>query len=425
MSERLGMDPQQVSELAARLQSQIGSLHAASETAERAAALSLSPLTWGIQPGGLIIAPLSIVSTQWAAARTRDAAREAQSLIATLIGQVAEQEAASASPSGGSLGVSSAHREREAQRAILDPAASPEQIAERWAALRDVERAALLRDHPQEIGNSDGIPLTDRIAAHRESARLRLQDSSISADERAYLERVASGERSLVVFDPENDRIVEMLGELGPETHTVITYVPGTGASLGGFYDGSTQQVAQYLVDRDDSNGTVAFVYKDGPWASWDPFSEHGNVRDEFANNRGAEIARFQESLDREGLGDAARVGIAHSAGMSALSGSEVAGSEYDDVISLGGSWLADGWSPREGTDYAHYQYGFDAINYINPATDTPSESEHFEQELFSPETFEILGVRFQNEFDNHIRIAEGPARNQEALDDLRDRITR
>lgn len=425
MVERLGMNTERVSDLARRLHAQIGSLHDVCQTVDSAAAQSLSPLTWGIQPGGLILAPFSIAGTQWAAALTRGAANEAQLLTATLLKQIAEQLAASAAaPSGGTSGTSPSHR-AEMGRALLDATKSPEEIMRLWAALSESERADLIRRYPREIGNTDGIPLGDRISAHREGARARLSDPTLSDGERAYLERVASGERALIVFDPESDRIVEMIGELRPETHTIITYVPGTGASLNGFYDGSAQQVAQYLVDRDNSNGTVAFVYKDGPWASWNPLSEHGNSRDEFANNRGADLARFQESLTREGLGGAARVGIAHSAGFSALTGSEVAGAEYDDVVSLGGSWIADGWSPRDGTDYAHYQYGFDAINYLNPGFDTPAESESFDQERFAPDTFDIFGVTFQNEVDNHLRIAEGPMRNQEALDDLRDRISR
>ena len=118
-------------------------------------------------------------------------------------------------------------------------------------------------------------------------------------------------------------------------------------------------------------------------------------------------------------VGTVRTTAIAHSAGMSVVSGSEVAGARYDNVLSLGGSWLAPGWEENPATRYNHYQYGVDAINYIEPFTDTPHESSAFAKHVYEPATFEILGVEFQNEVDNHLRIAQGPRTNQDALNEM------
>ncbi|WP_431778249.1 hypothetical protein [Microbacterium aurantiacum] len=300
--------------------------------------------------------------------------------------------------------------------------------------------AALITGASLAVGGLNGIPAPARVAANRETAARRLAEARAeledtpafthqgrvlrsNASERAaleaeiaYLERVAAGERSLYLYDPRRERIIEMIGDPSRAAYS-ITYVPGTGTDMASYYSGGVQSVAQYLVEQDTTGRSVAFVYTDGPWASWGlPFQETSNANRDFARGEGAQLARFEDGLRTDGqLASATHVGIAHSAGMSVLSSAEVAGAEYDQVKSLAGSWLQDGWSAREGTDYAHHQYGVDAINYLNPFYDTPQESSAFAQHEYTPSTF--LGI--QNELDNHVRVAEGPRRNSEVLRDL------
>ncbi|MET2011929.1 hypothetical protein ABXJ56_10285 [Microbacterium chocolatum] len=326
---------------------------------------------------------------------------------------------------------------------LAESTADPDAVAEWWES--DVVSgsplaAALISGASLAIGGLNGIPAPARVAANRETAVRRLADarselentpeyvyqgrtlrSNASAREAleaeiAYLERVASGERSLYLYDPERRRIVEMIGDPSRARYS-ITYVPGTGTDMASYYSGGVQSVAQYLVEQDTTGRSVAFVYTDGPWASWGlPFQETSNANRDFALREGAQLARFEEGLRTDAqLASASSVAIAHSAGMSVLSSAEVAGAEYDQVKSLAGSWLQDGWSARDGTDYAHHQYGFDAINYLNPFYDTPRESDAFVQHDYAPSTF--LGI--QNELDNHLRVAEGPRRNTEVLRDL------
>jgi hypothetical protein len=161
----------------------------------------------------------------------------------------------------------------------------------------------------------------------------------------------------------------------------------------------------------------VAFVYVDGPWASWGlPWQDTSNANKDFAMDEGAQLTRFEEGVRTDpSLAAAQHAAIAHSAGMSILSSAEVNGARYDQVSSLGGSWLQDGWGAETRTDYDHHQYGFDAINYLNPFYDTPAKNSDFTQHSYEASKF--LGI--QNELDNHIRVAEGPERNTRVLLDL------
>lgn len=326
-----------------------------------------------------------------------------------------------------------------------------------WETLTDEERKRLIAEDPVRIGNLNGVPLEDRAAANQITAESRIDEIGRRLDEmgseppqpnllgalspiilnqqlearerwlnerkellaeRSYLEAVTDGKRTLVVYDPHSDRIVEMIGTPGPNTTKVITYLPGTDADMNGFSTGSTQQVATYLAQSDRSGGTVAFVYKDGPWSKW-PWESpaQANTNMDFALSEGRQLADFQDALKLEPeLAGATTTGMAHSAGMSILSASEIGGAHYDNEISLGGAMLAPGWQQDPQTDYYHYQYGFDAINYANGVGDLPIESDAFEQRIFNPEAHSFLGIDYQNEFENHTRIAQGPATNQDAL---------
>lgn len=337
---------------------------------------------------------------------------------------------------------------------------SPEDVRNWWQSLTKDQQDRLIRDDPLRIGNLNGVPIESRVEANRIGADLRLdaiaarlaemgdkapdvtpllmglpavgtmqllarerwlEERAALLREQAYLEAVSRGDRALVVYDPSKERIVEMIGSPGPNTKTVLTYLPGTSADMNGFYSGSTQQVATYLAQSDRSGGTVAFVYKDGPWLTW-PLQSVGrtNIDMGFAAKEGAQLADFQAAMQMEPyLKDARTAALAHSAGMSILSASEVSGAHYDKELSLGGAMLAPGWHADSATDYYHYQYGVDAINYANGLGDLPAESNIFEQRVLAPHADTFLGVKFQNEISNHLRIASGPAQNQTALQSM------
>ncbi|WP_375386234.1 WXG100 family type VII secretion target [uncultured Microbacterium sp.] len=298
---------------------------------------------------------------------------------------------------------------------------SPDDVRQWWTGLTEQQRHDLVTRDPLRYGNLDGIPVEDRVDANRLTAEDRLTESGLSAAERSYLEAVVRGDRNLALYDPAGERLVEMIGTFGPQTTNVLTYVPGTGTNMDSFYGGSAQTVATYLTDRDKSGDTVSFVYKDGPWADWTFFGPHGTANEGYVLDAGKGLAEFTTSVQSDPAlgGNVSFSAAGHSAGISYVSASEVAGAHYDNVLSLAGSWLAPGWQADPGTNYQHYQYGVDALNYLTPVKNMPIENDVFAEHVYAPDTFEILGVTFQNEAENHTHIAQGEATNQNALNDM------
>lgn len=364
---------------------------------------------------------------EWNGGHARALTLAAQRLhdAATALRRNADAQEHTSAADGGALSGSGAGAGAGGGSGATAPASPPtsggaDAVRDWWEGLTDAQRDALIAADPSRWGNLDGIPLDDRVEANRLTAEDRLAQGGLSAEERAYLEAVVAGDRDLVLYDPEAERIIEMFGTPGAQTTDVLVYVPGTDAAMDDFFGGTVQQVGAYLTDRDRSGGTVAFVYKDGPWAEWNPLSDRSNASEDFALGRGAAVADFVSAAQGDpAFRQVETTAIAHSAGMSVVSGSEVAGAQYDNVLSLGGSWLAPGWQADPSTNYNHYQYGIDAINYLDPFKDTPHESSAFSQHVFQPDTFEILGVTFQNEGENHVRIADGARTNQDALNEM------
>ena len=285
-----------------------------------------------------------------------------------------------------------------------------EAVAQWWWRLTESQRQQLIAEAPLVVGNLAGVPLESRVAANARSAEYFANAEGISAQEAGYWNRVAAGRVKLVVSDPGNSRIVEMIGEAGPDTARVITFLPGTMSQMKHFYAGSAQQVAQYLVTR--SSGTsVAFVYKDGSWVSW--LGPGANTNYDRLQELGGQVAEFQrEVVEREpSLQGDSQVAIAHSAGMSVLSGAELSGADFDTVMSLGGAFALRDWRPDPGTDYHHFQYDNDAINMIDGGRLwTPHEL----NDVFQQHVFDSEGLA---RFESHSRIAEGPETNRQALD--------
>ena len=289
-----------------------------------------------------------------------------------------------------------------------------EAVAQWWWRLTESQRQQLIAEAPLVVGNLAGVPLESRVAANARSAEYFANAEGISAQEADYWNRVAAGRVKLVVSDPGNSRIVEMIGEAGPDTARVITFLPGTMSQMKHFYAGSAQQVAQYLVTR--SGGTsVAFVYKDGSWVSW--LGPGANTNYDRLQELGGQVAEFQrEVVEREpSLQGDSQVAIAHSAGMSVLSGAELSGADFDTVMSLGGAFALRDWRPDPGTDYHHFQYDNDAINMIDGGRLwTPHEL----NDVFQQHVFDSEGLA---RFESHSRIAEGPETNEEALKQMLD----
>lgn len=295
---------------------------------------------------------------------------------------------------------------------------APEQVGEWWANLSRADRNRLVRQHSLFVGNLDGVPFEDRIRANAQTARRYIDDAEISAAEKRYWQKVIDGELRLVVLDKERYRIVEMLGEIGPDTNQVITYVPGTTTRLKDFVSGDAKRVPEYLAKN--LPDSVVFVYKDFPSIGWaDNLDEKGLAQ------RGENLARFGAGAVGTdpriaGLPQAA---VGYSAGMTVVAASEMHGAAFDQVVSLGGSYVPDGWTPRPGTDYSDIRYDGDILNNLD-------EYPHFEglntingmPEIFTPSHPESP-LPGESRAGKHGRLGDGLETNQPALDLLEDKL--
>lgn len=282
---------------------------------------------------------------------------------------------------------------------VMWPGGTPvSEVLAEWDALSEAEQAALIQEHPEYIGQLNGVPFERRVEANdiniantrgiveAELEKLRTDraeanglfdggkrdelDEKIAQLEReiAYYDGLLEGPGT-VLFDRANDRIIEVVGDIhAPNLKDVLTYVAPTGGQWKNFVNGEIQLVTRDQVERGAqlNNPTAGFVYKDGPWVEW-LFTDRGNANNDFLNTAGTDLAEFQAALELEGFAHNADTNIAgHSAGHSVVAASETSGAHYDQVFSLAGSYMPAGWEPTMGTEYDHLTYGYDAIHVLD-----------------------------------------------------------
>lgn len=342
---------------------------------------------------------------------------------------------------------------------LLTGAGSTAEVRAVWDSLDPATQQRMLEEHAAVLGNLDGIPFQDRVTANsmtieetvgeidteiediqQQLGELDLTTITNRADayeyvntkndleerldelvpERDYLNSLLAPGSGAVLFDRDEDRIIQAMGDLTQPADEVITHVPGTSTTWESFVDGSVQNIPQYMVETgaEDGQNVVGFVVKDGPWVTWT--GRESNLSSDKMQVLGDRVHSFTAAAGLEtGFRDAETTGTGHSAGMTVLSGAEQAGSHYDNVISLAGSYTVDDWEANPTTDYDHMQYGWDAINAVDVAkSNTPHQmTDTFEQHRFEgePNRFWI----FPRGVEHHTRMQQGPATNQEVLDQI------
>ena len=260
--------------------------------------------------------------------------------------------------------------------ADLLAADAPADVLALWLSHPELQEE-LLAAHPEILGGLDGLPAAVRVRANQlnadawiDAAQAELATESVSADraaflenEIAYLREVKNGDVMLYLYDRDASRIVEVMGDLTTPPDRVITYVPGTFTSLDDFYTGQVQQVAGEMVRA--VPGTLAFVYKDGLFPGENPDSGGANLfrileaNDQTrAEEAGQQLARFEAGMRTDPLfAGAEQDAFGHSWGLANVTSAEVAGAEFDKVISLSGAGMPPEWEPDPGTTYADLSY--------------------------------------------------------------------
>jgi hypothetical protein len=243
-------------------------------------------------------------------------------------------------------------------------------IREAWLGLGEDARSRMLLLYPGVFGALNGIPMADRVTANKvnvvgEHQNVRDQADALSGREEpgwewyyafggseVYLRELEAWENDvekplanyerqlqgleyamengsdLVFVSSEGDgRIVSMNGQFTPETDSVFTLVPGTGADLSQFgsYDGRLTGM------QGDTEDKVSFYWQNADLPNEIP----DNVTDEYSVGGGPELALFDMAVDLEAPTDARTTYAGYSAGASLLGEGEKEGLDSTNIVYL------------------------------------------------------------------------------------------
>lgn len=325
----------------------------------------------------------------------------------------------------------------------------PEKVWGWWTTLTDAQRATLLKNAAPFLGRLDGLPPAVRVAANRtnaatdlvaneaELARLRaLPDSPGNANkialletENGYLKRAVDGSVQLYLYDRDASRVIEVVGDLSQTPTNVIYYNPGTFTGMPDFWKGGVQAMAASLVQ--DQPGALVFVTKDGTFPGEDDtnLGDPNMLRILEANSptstttTAERLASLQHGVEANPQYTYAQsTAIGHSWGLANVTASEDAGAHYDQVISLSGAWMPEGWAPDPSTTYRDYSYP-DILQYAqefgvvgeNNVPRRPDSGFSYDPYYEAPSAFDLLG--------NHNLIATDSQANYALLDDVKVEI--
>ncbi|WP_157372906.1 WXG100 family type VII secretion target [Agromyces sp. Root81] len=273
----------------------------------------------------------------------------------------------------------------------LAESGDPEGVAEWWGSLDDGQRTALFAGAPALLGALNGLPILVRVAANRRNAEVilaeakdrlgaieerrelrgrvpeggRSEERTLLEKQIEYLEQVVDGDIQLYLYQPENDRIIEMIGD-PTKAKNVMSFMPGTNASLEMMYDGvlnpndpyrrgSQQEFAAWQA-ANGGGDVLAFVFKDGTFPQLDELAWNGPQLNAAADRIGANYAAFHHGLDATGIGALPVVSVEHSFGSSAAGEAETEGKvEFETRVLLAPIGMKEGWKAIDGTEYYVY----------------------------------------------------------------------
>lgn len=142
---------------------------------------------------------------------------------------------------GGGIGHGPGHHPADVPHSIamlLRNSHDPRAVREAWDHLTPTERAAIIRAHPEIIGNLDGIPPQARFQINRMRVSECLDTLPPGDPMRKVLTPYATGKEGpsqILFFDPTGDgRIAVVRGNLDTARNVAVV-VPGIGNEMSGF----------------------------------------------------------------------------------------------------------------------------------------------------------------------------------------------
>jgi hypothetical protein len=240
-----------------------------------------------------------------------------------------------------------------------------------WDSLSPSEQKALIAEHPEIVGNLDGVPPDARYEANRLNIQAHidsLRSSGASEGEIGKFQALLSAGRHILVFDPAGDgRIAEVFGNL-KTADDIAVVVPGIGTSLSNYSPGNAKNLYEAAGSDKGDTATIMWVGYDTPSgvepsALTDPAMISAGRAQAWAGT----LVSFTEGLRTSGNGEISIV--AHSYGTVLATVAAQRGMIVERVILLG--------SPGVPADDATVFNGADVFAAKNTGDPVPLGNTH------------------------------------------------
>ncbi|OBF34909.1 alpha/beta hydrolase [Mycobacterium sp. ACS1612] len=223
------------------------------------------------------------------------------------------------------------------------PAMSQDRIGAQIAAMTPAQQQQLIAEFPRQVGNTDGVPWSMRVAANRTNIAQAIVDGFDDPQHRLY--RSLLGEiddpagtgrridRQILAFDPARASLVELNGDLST-AKSVAVLVPGLNTTVEA--SAANTRTARRFVSA--TRGDVAAItYLGGPFPRGNPVTGPVAAADpRYALNMAPRLVAFSEDVDRtvDATGRSIPVTyIGHSYGGSIVGTAETLGMTGDRML--------------------------------------------------------------------------------------------
>ena len=217
--------------------------------------------------------------------------------------------------------------------------AEPAEVYSTLEHMSTADRRVLALAEPEVVGGTYGVPWAVRARANAVTVRRALHREQLAGTPwsprigrlETMARRTGRRRRAFIAFSARRGgRMIEVVGEPGPETEAIGVYVPGTGTNLDMSHVNT--DVVEDLVEAGDGR-LVAVAYLDGEFPQ-DIMADAG--RPHFAEAMAPRLVRFCREVDRvmeiECPGAALTV-LGHSYGGRIVGTAERLGLRADRVV--------------------------------------------------------------------------------------------
>ncbi|MFI6447352.1 alpha/beta hydrolase [Kitasatospora sp. NPDC050543] len=279
------------------------------------------------------------------------------------------------------------------------PDASPTEVNSWWNGLTADEQKRLIQEHPDKIGNRDGIPITARDQANRIMLPKLIKEYEDKKPKDDWDESKLKGLKSIQqrLKDEDNDGKeppVYLVGVSGegqgrgiisfgnPDTAKNTTaYVPGLGTELSAVGGGGAGSAKEVWRATENANGdhrdtaSMMWLGYDAPQlgANW----QTGDVMSKERAEKGGEAyQKFMQGLRATHEGDPGHlVGLGHSYGSLTVgqAAQRPGGIPVDDIILIGSPGTGADKASDLNIDPKHVWVG---AAMLDPVTHMPSKAE-------------------------------------------------